>query len=172
MEYLKRLEESLVTLEDSAEKLSKIPHLIKSVIELTAELQKEKDQYSETYSELEKIKSIMEKQSKDICDYIEEEKRTREEFIAVMKTTLIQSNKENIEMYSTLSSAISHKVEVAENKLDTTITKGMTKMEQSFETINKNVTETQKMVPIVSRAQILLIISIVIGIVSCGLHFI
>lgn len=183
MEYLKRLEESLAVLEDSADKLSQIPQLLKGIIELVNEIQKEKDEFSKKYSELENIKTIMEKQSKDICDYIEVEKKTREEFITTMKSILIQNNKENIEVYNALSTTISHKVEVTENNLNTSVSTGVAKLseniagtdakiEQSFETLNVDVKETKTMIPIVFRTQILVIVAIIVGIAGCILHFI
>ena len=183
MEHLKRLEESLAVLENSADKLSQIPQLLKGIIDLTNEIQKEKDEFSSKYSELENIKTIMEKQSKDICDYIEAEKKTREEFITTMKSILIQNNKENIEVYNALSTTISHKVEVTGNNLNTSISTGMTKLseniagteakiEQSFETLNADVKETNTMIPIVFRTQILVIVAIVVGVAGCILHFI
>lgn len=183
MEYLKRLEESLVLFEESADKLSQVPQLLKGIIDLTNEIQKENAEISKTYSKMEEFKRVMEKQTKEICDYIDAEKKTRDEFITAMKNTLIQNNKENIEVYNSLSTTISHKVEMVENKLDVAVSQGVekvtnniaetnTKLEEKFEVLNTDVKEIKNTIPLVLRTQILVIVSIAIGIVACILQFV
>lgn len=183
MEHLKRLEESLVVLENSADKLSQIPQLLKSVIDLVNEIQSEKSDLTKSCDELRKIKSTIENQSKDICNHIEEEKKTREEFITTMKSILIQNNKENIEVYNALSTTISHKIDMVGNQMDNTVSDGVeklsktiieteSKIEQSCENIHVDVKETKTIMPVVLRTQILVIVAIIIGVIGCILNFV
>lgn len=183
MDHLKRLEESLAVLENSADKLSQIPQLLKNVIELVNEIQSEKSDLTRSCDELRRIKSAIENQSKDICNHIEEEKKTREEFITTMKSILIQNNKENIEVYNALSTTISHKIEMVGNQVDNTVSDGVAKLsetiekteskiEQSCENIHVDVKETKTIMPIIFRTQILVIVAIVIGVIGCILNFV
>lgn len=114
MEYIERLKQSLSSLEESADKLSKIPELISLTGGLAEEFVGEK-------KELDKIKDDIEENTKTIKSLTEKNEKILDTTISTVKEELIRNKKETLEAVDSISITISNKINVLDSNLDAAI---------------------------------------------------
>lgn len=185
MDYLDKLEESLKVFENETDKLSKIPILIENIAVLISQVEEVKEDNSAQHKHLLTIKQEMEEESKRIKEYIEVEKDSRNEFISVVKNSLLQSSQENMELYNSLSKTMANKIDVAVSDLNAVVVKnssniseelGSTQkkirdadesMSDKFKSVIRDLEEVKKIEPQVRKLHLFSLISVITGVVAC-----
>lgn len=145
MEYLDRLGNAIQSLENSSDKLSKIPELLVATEGLIEEVVEEKDVVEKSYKELDKLRIGMEEQNEELSKLTEENKRSLDHTIAVVKEELLKNKKENIEAIDSVTTIVSNKLSVSESNLQSVLGEKIKSSENNLQvTLSDKITAAEK----------------------------
>lgn len=117
MDYLTRLDNALEQFENSAKSLADVTELIRSIDTLTREIEEQKKL---TDTEIELIK----KADADITEYaravntlVKDEEAARNEYLAVLKTSIVESTNRTMETYESVLKTLSGEINTTSNEI-------------------------------------------------------
>lgn len=195
MDYIERLEKSLVELEEGAGKLSNIPELIHAISELITIYKDGTNTIEQSGERMSELENALSEKIDELEVAVKKEQESRDELINSIRTTLTSNNREQIEAVNSVTTLVNNKVAVVESNLGVKIAEIDNESKKLFgvvqENSNKadtialgvagvgdkvmkvgeetaaNIEELKQFIPLVKRVQILSIIGIVIAVIGC-----
>ena len=200
MDYLKELENTITELENNSKKMAALPDLVKGIKNFNNIYAKSMESTEKSAENLKQTEANLKKRLEELEAILKEEKESRDELLNNIRSVLTANNKEQLDAVNSITSVVNNKITVAESnltvkttsiesdiksvevkvadninktdKLTSDVSETKEKIDSFGTSIRNDIGEIKNKIPVIDRIQIISIVAVITGVLSCIVGFI